>query len=115
MKIEDVVVEDKFTRNEDGSYDVEGNVDLRDLELTEIPFKFGVVTGYFDCSDNNLQTLDGAPEKVDGDFLCNNNKLETLDGAPQKVGGAFWCWNNHAKFAKEDVEKVSKVKGDILV
>jgi hypothetical protein len=56
--------------------------------------QFGVVTGDFLCSDNYLQTLEGAPQTVGGDFTCSNNSLQTLEGAPQTVGGKFDCCYN---------------------
>ena len=50
----------------------------------------------FYCSYNeNLQSLQGAPQKVGGNFNCfNNENLQSLQGAPQKVGGDFNCYNN---------------------
>ena len=43
-----------YTINSDGSYDVIGNVYLHNKGLTKIPVKFNMVTGYFDCTYNNL-------------------------------------------------------------
>ena len=83
-----------YTINADGSIDVQGNVYLSDKELTELPLTFG---------------------KVSGDFSCSYNQLTSLEGAPKEVGGDFNCSDNKAKFTKEDVRKVSKVKGNIIV
>ena len=43
-----------YAVNEDLSVDVEGDVDLSFNGLTEIPIKFGVINGDFDCSSNAI-------------------------------------------------------------
>jgi len=83
-----------YTINDDGSIDVNGNVELNNKNLTKIPFKFRNVRGGFFCSNNQLTSLDGAPNNVGGYFYCNNNQLTTLDGVPNTVGGGFYCNNN---------------------
>jgi len=81
-----------ITINGDGSIDVDGHMNLSQLYLAKIPFKFRHVSGYFDCSYNRLISLDGAPTTVGGSFLCtDNNMFTSLDGAPTTVGGNFWC------------------------
>jgi hypothetical protein len=72
---------------------VRGDVYLRRLNLKAIPWKFGRVSGWFDCAENQLQTLEGAPRSVGGVFFCNNNQLRTLKGAPDSVGD-FICVDN---------------------
>jgi len=62
--------------------------------LTKLPLKFGKVTGYFDCNNNQLTTLEGCPYEVGGSFNCNNNQLTTLEGAPSYVGISFNCSDN---------------------
>src|ERR1035437_8059384 len=52
------------------------------------------VGGNFDCANNQLATLAGAPKEVGGDFYCSNNQLATLACAPSEVGGDFYCRNN---------------------
>jgi hypothetical protein len=80
----------------DGLVDVDGNVDLWHIGLTKLPLKFGRVSGFFNCSDNKLTTLEGAPKEVGGNFNCsNNNNLTSLEGAPKEVGGDFSCYNNN--------------------
>ena len=80
--------------NDDGLVDVDGSVNLEELELTRLPLKFGKVTDHFWCIDNYLTTLEGAPKRVGGNFSCSDNQLTTLEGAPKRVGGNFWCKNN---------------------
>ena len=104
-----------YTINEDGSIDIEGDVNLCGRKLTKLPLKFGRVSGGFycyynklatlegcptqvgggfDCSYNNLTTLEGCPTHVSGGFSCSNNKLSTLEGCPTHVGRHFYCDNN---------------------
>ena len=83
-----------YTINDDGSIDVNGNVELNNKNLTKIPFKFRNVRGGFFCYNNKLTSLDGAPNNVGGYFYCHNNQLTSLKGAPNTVGGSFDCYNN---------------------
>jgi hypothetical protein len=56
--------------------------------------RFGTVGWGFSCKNNQLTTLEGAPQSVGGDFNCYNNQLITLEGAPQSVGNSFNCGDN---------------------
>ena len=72
--------------------------------------------GFYCYNCYNLTSLEGCPQKVDDDFVCSNCfKLTSLEGCPQKVSGAFSCITCGERFTKDDVEKVSKVKGKISV
>ena len=85
----------KYTINDDGSIDVDGDVVISNKRLTKIPFNFRNVSGGFDCTDNQLTSLEGAPTTVGGDvFDCSNNKLTSLEGAPNSVSGGFYCYYN---------------------
>jgi hypothetical protein len=83
-----------YTINDDGSIDVNGNVDLWDKRLTELPLTFNKVNGYFDCSYNNLTTLKGCPRWVGSSFICSYNNLTSLEFSPDYVGSNFWCQYN---------------------
>lgn len=85
---------ENYTINTDLSVDVDGNIDFRFADLKIIPAKFGKVTGSFNCSNQQLTTLQGCPKEVGGDFYCYNNNLTSLEGAPKEVGGDFSCENN---------------------
>jgi len=84
-----------YTINDDGSIDVDGDVDLYRKRLTELPLKFGKVTGYFTCLDNKITSLEGSPYWVGEDFSCSGNLLKTLEGGPYYVGGYFSCNDNY--------------------
>ena len=86
---------ENYTINSDGSIDVDGNVNLWDKRLTELPLTFNKVNGYFECGGNNLTTLEGSPKWVGGDFSCVGNNLTSLEFSPDYVGGFFDCINNN--------------------
>ena len=73
---------------------VDGSVHIPFRKIKKLPIKFGIVTGNFQCFNNELTTLEGSPRDVGGDFRCQNNKLTTLEGGPSRVGGNYWCGNN---------------------
>jgi len=83
------------TKNPDGTYSCDSDVDLSEMGLTELPVRFKEVKGNFNCSYNKLTTLKGAPEYIGGYFSCYENNLTTLEGAPEVVGGSFYCYGNN--------------------
>ena len=84
-----------WTQNKDGSWDVDGNIYLNDMNLIKLPLKFGKVSGIFTCSNNQLISLEGAPKEVGEGFYCSRNKLTNLIGGPEYVGGSFWAIENN--------------------
>jgi hypothetical protein len=86
-----------YTINEDLSVDVDGSVNLHSEGISELPIKFGKVSGNFYCNSNLLLNLVGSPSEVGGDFYCSGNQLTSLEGAPEKVGASFYCHNNQLK------------------
>ena len=83
-----------YTINSDGTIDVNGDVNLIDMNLDKLPLKFNKVTGSFKCGNNQLTSLEGSPKEVGGRFNCYDNQLISLVGAPKWVGGNFYCGNN---------------------
>ena len=78
-----------------GLVDVDGDFYCGEQLLTDFEgVKFGVVNRTFNCSDNWLKSLEGAPQSVGGDFYCIYNRLTSLVGAPLKVGWSFHCEHN---------------------
>ena len=84
-----------YSINPDGSIDVNGNVDLSYMELTEIPLKFNRVSGSFYCHNNKLTSLVSGPKEVGGSFHCESNKLTSLERSPIELGGSFYCYKIH--------------------
>ena len=111
IKIQIDEIKKRATLNSNSSYDVDGDVSLMNMELTELPMKFGKVSGNFSCSNNKLTSLVGSPIEVNGGFYCYNNKLTSLIGCPKYVGGDFWCDG----FTKKDIKAVCNVEGEISV
>ena len=85
---------ENYTINGDGSIDVNGDVDLYNCNLTELPLIFNKVYGYFNCGVNRLTSLKGSPIWVGGFFSCEDNKLTSLEFSPDYVGGSFDCSSN---------------------
>ena len=149
--------------NKDGKFEVElwGDVYVKNgsiEHLTNGRFIFTTCYGTFDCSDCDIESLEGCPQWVKN-FLCSGcNFIKDLKGGPQTVRGSYTCdscntlknlegsprevmnftcsecsilsdlkgapkivkGNFHArdcgtKFIANDVAKVSKVHGNILV
>jgi len=87
---------ENYTINNDGSIDVNGDVDISFKDLERIPINFRNVTGEFHCDNNKLTTLEGSPIHVGKGFNCSSdnktsNRLKNLIGAPEYVGGDFDC------------------------
>lgn len=83
-----------YTINSDGSIDVDGNVNICNYELTNIPIKFHKVSGWFDCSNNYLTTLENTPTIMGGKFFCTSNELTNLIGCPKNIHRSSYFFNN---------------------
>ena len=95
---------ENYTINEDGSIDVNGDVHLFNLNLSELPISFNKVSGYFFCEMNGLTTLKGCPKSVGGHFDCSNNKLTSLKGSPKHIGGNLFCSHNKLTSLENNTE-----------
>lgn len=97
---------------------VNGNVNLRNkLKESHLPINFEQVNGYFDIADNKLESLEGCPHTILKDFDCSNNNLNTLFGAPNSVGD-FNCSNNNLSnlsYAPKEVEGYFNCSDNLLV
>ena len=85
---------ENYTINPDGFIDVDDGVDLSGKDLIKIPLKFNKVNGWFDCSYNQLTSLEGCPSYVGISFNCSYNCLTTLENSPNEVGKSFCCYSN---------------------
>jgi hypothetical protein len=78
-----------------GLVDINGIFNCTEQGLIDFKgVRFGKVSGDFDCNNNQLTSLMGAPQTVGAGFFCDNNQLTTLKGAPQSVGENFYCGDN---------------------
>ena len=109
----------KYTINDKSEIDVGGNVDLYmdNKGFKELPYKFGIVDGYFSLSDSkNLISLKNCPDYVGEFFSCSHcPQLDSLKGCPKEVMGYFYCDRCKRKFTEEEVESLCKVKKKIYV
>ena len=87
---------------------VDGDVDISNRGLSRIPVKFGRVEGHFNCQNNKLTSLEGAPQSVSRDFDCSYNKLTSLDGSPRSVGRNFYCEYNKLTSLEGAPQSVSR-------
>lgn len=55
------------------SVDVYAELNISHKKLYKIPFKLNRVTSNFNCSNNELVTLENCPKQVHGDFNCGFN------------------------------------------
>ena len=88
-------LEDYFEINgtyelKDGVCNVKGSVNLI-KRVEKLPVKFGIVTGDFNCSYNNLTDLKNSPKVIDYDFYCESNKIKTLENFKSQFEGHFYC------------------------
>jgi hypothetical protein len=106
----------KFIIDKDLSVIAHQDVDISDQHLSKILVKFYKVKGYFDCSNNDLNSLQNYPyHLVEDNFTCDNNLLSSLEFSPDVIYGNFYCRDNTVKFTEDEVYKVSNVDGDIFV
>lgn len=96
----------EFERRADGVIVVPGDLNVSSHGLTALPDLGNVrVTGDFNCRNNRLTTLAGAPQFVGGGFNCSHNQLTSLEGAPKSVGN-FSCSHNQLSSLKGAPESV---------
>ena len=89
-------VRGKWNLGDESVVDIDGDFDCFNEELSYFKgIKFGKINGDFNCSYNNLTSLEGCPKEVGGNFYCHYNNLTSLEGGPEKVGGDFHCAFNN--------------------
>lgn len=73
-----------------------GDIHLHNHCLEELPdFSDLYVNGSFNCGNNKLKTLKGAPLYTAKDFTCSSNQLVSLEGCPVMIKGNFDCNTNN--------------------
>lgn len=80
--------------HDDLTVSVGNSVNLHKKNLTYFPIQFNTIYGAFDCSNNQLTSLKGAPYMVAGSFNCSENRLTSLDFTPKNISGDFACMLN---------------------
>lgn len=89
---------ENYNVSQSGVVDVDGDVSLKmAFEVKKsgiIPFKFGKITGSFNCSYCMLKNLINSPDFVGGDFDCSRNYIINFVNSPKTIGGAFIAHSN---------------------
>lgn len=75
-----------YTINDDGTIDVDGNVNISDFHLNVLPLRFGNIKGFFACDTNRLSSFKGCPKKIGGNFYCYINKITDIYDIPEVTG-----------------------------
>jgi hypothetical protein len=75
--------------NDDMSVNVNGNVNLNEYTIFDIPVKFKKINGDFDISNNMLESLENSPEYLSGSFYCHDNKITSFEYSPKYIGENF--------------------------
>jgi hypothetical protein len=92
-----------------GLVDVSGSFNCSGKGLKDfLGIRFGKISVYFNCGDNQLTTLEGSPSRVGRSFDCSNNQLTTLEGSPSRVGGYFYCSGNQLTTLEGSPSRVSE-------
>lgn len=81
-----------YSLDEQGFVNVQGGVYLSNINLTEIPIKFGRVDGDFYCDHNQLTSLENGPYEVTGTYSCTENHITSLPKV--KIGRKFYFGDN---------------------
>lgn len=97
----------------DGSIIAATHVNLANKGLRYLPIKFNACFGDFNVSENQLSSLIGVPQNISGFFNCSNNNLSTLDYFP-RTARSVDVRNNKAKFTIEQVKATCQVTGNIF-
>ena len=98
-----------------GIEEVTGFFDCSNNSLTSLEGSPIIVGGFFYCYNNNLTSLEGAPATFNGWFNCSFNSLTSLEGAPKVVNGKFAINDNIKNFTEKEVREVVDVKGKVIV
>jgi hypothetical protein len=87
-----------FRYNEQGQFRVCVSDNIEKYIVSRLPFNFRKVTGDFMCP-KQIMTLTGSPRHVGGTFTSgpDNQNISSLEGAPDYVGKDFWCMSTLLK------------------
>ena len=92
-----------------GYRSVSGDFNCSSNELTSLEGCPTSVGGSFHCSWNKLTSLKGCPVSIEGNFICYSNELISLEGCLVSIGGDFRCAGNNLK--KDEFYTACVLKG----
>lgn len=100
-----------------GLININGGLDCQHKNIKNFKgIRFGKVT-YFYCNNNQLTSLEGAPQEVKEDFDCSFNSITSLNGSPKKIGLHFNCSSNYIKSligAPEEVKGILNLRNNLI-
>lgn len=99
-----------FIIHNDLTVDVHNYVDISNKKLKFLPVQFGIILGDFNCSQNQLKSLQGSPKEVYGYLDCHENRLTNFNFLPSKITGSILAYKNKIKSLEGLPEEV---KGDL--
>jgi len=88
-----------------------GDFNCSSNQLTSLEFCPEKVSGNFYCFNNQLTSLEFCPKEVGGNFYCFDNKLTSLEFCPKEVGGVFSCYNNQLTSLADIHKRLKKMNG----
>ena len=83
---------------------------LKTIADQYIPF---YINGNFECNANYLTSLKGSP-RICTSFNCSNNNLKSLEEAPSEISGDFQCSMNELTSLKDIHKIIKKMDGKFL-
>lgn len=89
------------------------NVDCRDNDLENLEGLPDKLIGYLICSRCHLKSLRGCPTYIGEYFNCAYNDLLSLEFGPTYVGGYYDVFENDYLFTKEQIKATCEIpRGD---
>lgn len=73
-----------------GDIDIYSNLNLKNSDISELPYKINKVGGNFYINASPLKTLKNFPNEVGGDLSLANTMITSLEGLPEKIGGSLY-------------------------
>jgi len=90
-----------------------GGFDCSYNDLTSLEFGPEYVYGDYKCQYNELTSLQYCPIEIYGDFNCGGNQIRTLDHLPHSIRGSFDCSTNMiTEFILDLTEELGEINGD---
>ena len=110
---------EKYTINSKGEIDVDGDVYLSGRDFKELPYKFGVVKGFFSLDGcEKLISIKNCPNEIYRYFsieYCTNFECIT-NVRIKRILGSFYCRHNKNEVTPNQVEYLcNKIGGRIVI
>jgi hypothetical protein len=91
----------KYTVSENCVVNVDDDVLLYNFKIEKLPFKFGKISGCFNCATTGITSLKNCPDYVGDYFSCSRTPVKSLKYCPKYVGGNFYAYKTEITSIKE--------------